>query len=128
MHGYMEIGGINRGIIKNTIDSTVNKVSGDDFGKRLQAAVENRDDIELKKACREFEGIILNMLFKQMKAAVPKSEFLENSMAVEIFDSMLDEKLMEEASKRGSLGLADTLYKQLGKQLKTSYNKENEGE
>lgn len=128
MHGYMEIGGINRGIIKNTIDSTVNKVSGDDFGERLQAAVENRDDIELKKACREFEGIILNMLFKQMKAAVPKSEFLENSKTVEIFDSMLDEKLMEEASKRGSLGLADTLYKQLGKQLKTSYNKENEGE
>ena len=124
----MKINGINKDMINNTIDSVKNKVSGDDFKKRLEAAVDNRDDIELKKACKDFEGIILNMLFKQMKATVPKSGFLPDSAALEIFDSMLDEKLMEEASKRGSLGLADTLYKQLGKQLKTVYNNENEGE
>ena len=124
----MKINGINKDMINNTVDSVKNKVSGDDFKKRLEAAVDNRDDIELKKACKDFEGIILNMLFKQMKATVPKSGFLPDSAALEIFDSMLDEKLMEEASKRGSLGLADTLYKQLGKQLKTVYNNENEGE
>jgi len=122
------INGINKDMINNTVDSVKNKVSGDDFKKRLEAAIDNGDDIELKKACRDFEGIILNMLFRQMKATVPKSGFLSDSAALDIFDSMLDEKLMEEASKRGSLGLADTLYKQLGKQLKTVYNYENEGE
>lgn len=92
------------------------KASDDSFEAHLKTAVEKKDDKELKNVCREFEGIILNMMYKQMKATVPQSEFMPEDSGREIFQSMLDDKLVEEASKSGSLGLADLLYKQLIRQ------------
>ena len=51
-----------------------------------------------------------------MRDTVIKSDLLEEDPGREIFESMLEEKLMEQASKRGSLGLAESLYKQLSRQ------------
>lgn len=120
----MDISKISGNINSNTVNSTRNKVSDDSFEKHLKSAFDTKDDEDLKKACQEFEGIMLNMLYKQMKATIPKSELLESDMGKEIFESMLDEELVEEASKSGSLGLGDTLYKQLSKRLKASYEME----
>ena len=107
----------------STTDSYINNVTGsatqavdDSFAKKLEAAVQNKDDKELKKACQEFEGIMLNMLYKQMKATVIKSDLIEKDPGTEIFESMQDENLMELASKTGSFGLAESLYKQLSNQ------------
>ncbi|HHW47945.1 MAG TPA: flagellar biosynthesis protein FlgJ [Clostridiaceae bacterium] len=122
------IGGINNKLISNTIESAKNEMVHDDFEKRLQDAVKNKDEKELKKVCREFEGIILDMMYKQMKATVPRSTFLPSDPGREIFESMLDEQLMSEASKRGSFGLADMLYKQLSRNLKSDEKPTEEGE
>jgi len=116
------IGSITNNLINSTIESTKNKVTQDDFEKRLQDAVKNHDEKELKEACREFEGILLNLLYKQMKATVPKSTLFASDPGREIFESMLDEKLMGEASKSGSLGLADILYKQLSRNIASGGN------
>jgi len=122
------IGGINNNLINNTIESAKNRISQDDFEKRLQDAMKNKDEKELKKVCREFEGIILDMMYKQMKATVPKSTLLPSDPGRDIFESMLDEQLMSEASKRGSFGLADMLYKQLSKNLSYGEKSLEEGE
>ncbi|MCX7842476.1 MAG: rod-binding protein [Clostridia bacterium] len=114
----MEIGGINDKTFNNTLNNAKNKIKQDDFEKRLQNAVDSKDDKELKKVCRDFEGIILNMMYKQMKATVPKTELLPGDISREIFDSMLDEKLMEEASRGRGIGLADMLYKQMSRTRK----------
>lgn len=58
-------------------------------------------------------------MYKQMKATVPKSSLFPKDSGTEFFESMLDEKLVENASKTNSLGLADLLYKQLSKQMKS---------
>ncbi len=71
------------------------------------------DGQELKKVCREFEGIILEMMYKQMKSSVAGADVLAETSGRRVFEEMLDEKMAEEASKGRGTGLADMLYKQL---------------
>jgi len=123
----MEVGSVNS---KTTLDSVQNtrvKSNNDDFEKRLKAAAANGDDAELKQVCKEFEGIFVNMLYKQMRATVPKSDYLQSDSATEIYNSMLDDKLSESASQKG-IGLGDMMYKQMSKQyLKQEASTETSG-
>ena len=124
----MDISGISNGLVKNTIDSTKKQVAEDIFERHLTSAMDKNDEKELKKACQEFEGILLDMMYKQMKATVPKSDLIPSDIGNDIFQSMLDEKLVEEASTSNSFGLGDILYKQLSKKLMSTYKPSNEGE
>lgn len=111
----MEVGSVNS---KNTLDSvqtTRAKSSEDEFEKRLKAATEKGDDSELKQVCKEFESIFISMLYKQMRATVPKSDYLQSDSATEIYNSMLDDNLCDAASQKG-IGLGDMMYKQMSKQ------------
>jgi flagellar protein FlgJ len=94
----------------------VAQAQDDSFAKRLEEAAKNNNDKELKKACQEFEAIILNILYKQMKSTIIKSGLIEEDPGTGIFESMYDEQLMEQASKTGSLGLSELLYRQLSGQ------------
>ncbi|GAE87250.1 rod-binding protein [Acetivibrio straminisolvens] len=114
----MDISAITNKYFNSSIQSSSVKSSDDDFEKRLQNALENKDEKELKKACKEFEGILLEIVYKQMKATVPKSDFIPADPGREIFEDMLDEELVKESNGRINLGLADSLYKQLSKNFK----------
>lgn len=98
------------------------------FENRLKKAMDETDLKELKDVCKQFEGIMLNMVYKQMKATVQKSELLPEDAGREIYESMMDEKLVEEASKSGGMGLADVMYKQLSARLKNTYTPEGNGD
>ncbi|MCR4436419.1 MAG: rod-binding protein [Clostridiales bacterium] len=117
----MDVSGINNKLNSNTIYDAKNKITDDSFEKRLKSALDTQNEKELKNACQEFEGMLLNMMYKQMKATVPKWDVVEEDPGMEIFDSMLDDQLVEEASKTGRLGLGDMLYKQLSQQMKSTY-------
>ena len=115
----MNINGISENTyISSKVTTATNKAADDSFEKRLQKAMDSGDDQQLKKVCKDFESIILNMMYKQMKATIPKSDLIEKSTATEIYESMLDDKLVEEAAKNGGIGLADMLYKQLSSRRK----------
>lgn len=94
------------------------------FERHLKSAFDKKDEAQLKKSCKEFEGIFLRMMYKQMKATVPKSELFQEDAGMEVFESMLDDELMNQAAKSSRLGLSDMLYKQLSKQLKSTYTPE----
>jgi peptidoglycan hydrolase FlgJ len=123
----MEIGKINDTLINNTLDNTKNKVTDDSFESRLKNAMGTKDEKELKKACNDFEGIMMNMMYKEMKATIQKSSLMPKDSGTDIFNSMLDDELMKEASKTQGMGLADILYKQLSKQLKSHVKLDNGG-
>ena len=118
----MDIGKISGSSISNFTNEaaqSATQASDDSFARKLEAAVQGNDDKELKIACQEFESIMLNMMYKSMKTTIIKSDLIEEEPGTEIFESMQDENLMETASKTGSLGLAESLYKQLSKQSGT---------
>jgi flagellar protein FlgJ len=113
--GIININDIN----KENINSLANDLCEvNDFGAKLQRAMENKDEKALKEACQQVEEIFLQMIYKQMKATIPESNFFSESMGKEVFSSMLDESLMKEAAKANGIGLADMMYKQLYKKMK----------
>lgn len=124
----MDISKISGSITKSYTDSAtgaVTRSADSSFAEKLENAVRNNDDKELKKACQEFEGIMLGILYKQMKATIIKSDLVEKDAGTEIFESMMDEALIEKASETGSLGLAESLYRQLSR--KSAAGAKNDG-
>ncbi len=70
----------------------------------------------LKKAAAQFESIFTQMLMKSMRKANEAMEDKNspfNSSGVKFFQEMHDQQLSLELSKKGSLGLADLIVKQL---------------
>jgi flagellar protein FlgJ len=114
----MEISGIN-GTNKTIVDSSKTKAADDTFEATLKNAVAKNDAKQLRQACQEFEGIFLNMMYKEMKASVQKSGLIPEDSGQQVFEDMLDDQLTKDASQGKGMGLADMLYKQLSKQLKT---------
>lgn len=96
-----------------------NKDAG--FKTELEKAFSAKDKEKLKKACKDFEAMMLNMMFKQMRSTVSKSDLVENSMARENFESMLDDELTKKASEGRGIGLSAALYKSLSKSMDNTY-------
>jgi flagellar protein FlgJ len=114
--------------ITSSTQRSVTQASDESFEQKLNAAVASRDEEQLKKACQEFEHIMLDMMYKQMKATIIRSNLVQKDAGSEIYESMLDEKLMEAASRTGSFGLAEMLYKQLSRNFETKGVNADEGE
>lgn len=91
-----------------------------EFESVLKKAFDDGDKKKLKEACNEFESVMLQILYKQMKATVPESDFIEKSSARTMFEDMLDETLMERGSHRG-MGISEMMYKQLSAQMDKAY-------
>ncbi len=116
---YMKIEGLGTTNIDNAINAK--QISTDTaFEDMLKKAYTEGDKEQLKEVCKEFEGIMLNMMYKQMKKTVPKSDLFEQNAGREIFEEMLDEELMDDATQRG-VGVAEVLYKQLSLNLDNMY-------
>jgi flagellar protein FlgJ len=82
--------------------------------KSLQADEEKK----LKKACQDFEGIMINMMLKSMRQTLPGSDIFGNSMGKEIYRSMYDQELSEKIAKgENNLGLGEALYRDLSKKM-----------
>lgn len=69
---------------------------------------------ELKDACAGFEAILTKKMFESMRQTLPGNALFEKSNSMEIFESMYDQHLTDEASHahRGS-GIKEFLYEQL---------------
>ncbi len=91
-----------------------------EFESILKKAFDDGDKKKLKDACDEFESVMLQILYKQMKATVPESDFIEKSSARAMFEDMLDETLMEQSSHRG-MGISDMMYRQLSARMDKAY-------
>ena len=82
----------------------------------------SQQDKELKEACKGFEAMFLNMMYKQMRATVPTDDLFGDSNAKKIYQEMHDEKLMDGIAQGGGVGLADMLYKQLSREASAKSN------
>lgn len=71
---------------------------------------------ELRKACEQFEAIFAKRLLGEMRKGVQETHFGDTPGA-EIYRDMMDQAIADAMSKRGALGIADTLYRQLSLRL-----------
>ncbi len=73
----------------------------------------NNEAQRLDRACAEFEALLVQKLFQTMRASIPKSGLIDGGSAEEIYTGMLDQKVAEEMSFRGGLGLSDRMKAQI---------------
>lgn len=91
------------------------------FEKLLQKAQSEKDNEQLKEACREMEAYFIQQLYKTMKTSTQLGEgIIPKGQYEETFEDMLIEEQSKEATKAGGIGLADMLYKQLSKEYASS--------
>ena len=74
-----------------------------------------QSDPKLQTTCREMESLFLTYLLKEMRATIPKSDFINGGKAEEIYTSMLDSEMARELSSKGGIGLLSILLDQLGR-------------
>lgn len=87
------------------------------FGRLFEQAQVDKDDEQLKEACREMEAYFIQELYKIMRTSTQLGEgIIAKGQHEEIFEDMLIEEQSKQATKAGGIGLADMLYKQLSKE------------
>ena len=62
------------------------------------------EDVKLRKACKDFESLLVQQMLSKMRASIPKSDLFGSKDKEEIFQSMLDEEYAKELSESNSLG------------------------
>ena len=70
---------------------------------------EGKNPARLKQALCELESLFISYLFKEMRATVPRSGFINGGKAEELYTSMLDNQLAMELSRKGGIGLSGML-------------------
>ena len=67
----------------------------------------------LNEAARQFESIFMKMMLKSMRDTVPESDLINNDKT-RFYQSMYDDQISLDLTKRGNLGLAKMIVQQLG--------------
>lgn len=98
---------------------------GDDAvekAKRLQkqgagsASLTEKQRQQAKKVSQDFEGLFIGMMVKSMRETVGKDELTGGGHGEEIYRSLLDQEYVAAAVKRGGLGLAKLIEKDIIRQ------------
>ena len=76
----------------------------------------------LGEVARQFETIFLKMMLKSMRDTVPESDLINNDKA-RFYESMYDDQISLDLSKRGDLGLAQMIVNQMGESGASKTNK-----
>lgn len=93
------------------------KISGAEASQQaLKSTCPSRDRADAeraKRACQEFESILIYKMLSTMRRAF-KTEDSDTGFGGDIFKSMMDEQLSVALARGGGMGLADLLGKGLG--------------
>ena len=84
--------------------------------KTVQAGrdrADSQNDLQLKKACSDFESLFIYQLFQEMRKTVSKSGFIREGQSGAMVNSMMDMELSKELAEQKGIGLAHVLYNQL---------------
>ncbi len=71
---------------------------------------------KLRKACAEFESIILEKFLTMARESVPKSGLLDGGFAEDMFRSMHDQEMSRQMSREAGMGFGEMLYRQISAQ------------
>jgi flagellar protein FlgJ len=75
---------------------------------------EEREE-KLKKVSQKFSALFVNLMLKEMRKTIPKSEYLDGGLKEDIFREKLDQEYVKEISSSKQLSIAKSLYEQLSK-------------
>ena len=81
------------------------------LAETTQRSLEQRQ--KLRKATRAVEGYFVGMLLKKMHETSTKGGLFKEDNTSATYRDMFDDAVAQEIGKRGSFGIADTLYNEM---------------
>lgn len=100
-----------------------NKISNALPLKKTNHSADMKKEAELKKACQNFEAIIVQQMLTAMRKSIPKSGLLDSGFSQDMYQSMYDESLAQEVTSNHGMGLADALFSQLSTSIEKNETK-----
>lgn len=88
--------------------------------KKNPTLTDTAKEAKLKKACQDFEAILLKQMLTTMRKSIPKGGLFEDGYANEMYQSMGDEELAKAMTRGKGTGVAAVLYNQLSGKTKSS--------
>jgi flagellar protein FlgJ len=82
----------------------------------VNPALDDKQRQKLKKISQDFEGLFVGMMMKSMRDTVGKDKLTGGGHGDEVYLSMLDQEYAAASVKRGGLGLAKQIEKELVRQ------------
>jgi flagellar protein FlgJ len=80
--------------------------------QQLKAVSAERPQEALQEAARQFEALFVTMMVKAMRDTLPQ-DGLFSSSSMQTYQEMADQQLALDLSRRGGLGMADLIARQL---------------
>lgn len=119
----MKILSANSAQIYNLPDNGKNQFLSLRYNNIPEKVTEN-DDIEtrkakLRKAAKGFEAIFAMQILKSMRSTLKNGGMFGSGSTGEIYSYIMDNAIAETIAERGDLGLADSIYKQMVKSIKS---------
>lgn len=74
-----------------------------------------KDPEQLRQKCQDFEAIMIQAMFKSMRASVTDGGLLPKGNDQQIFQDLMDQKVAVEMSRKQGMGIGDALFRQLQK-------------
>lgn len=81
------------------------------------AAAPDAARAKLRAAAHQLEGVFIRQLFEAMRRATPQEGLGGKSEGQELFTTMLDDALADQAAAKLERGLGEALYRQLSRRL-----------
>ncbi len=75
----------------------------------------DRKDVELRKACKNFESIFTYHLLKSMRKTIEKCDLLHGGQGEDVYQSLFDMELSKQMADLSPGSLSRLLYNQLKK-------------
>ena len=75
------------------------------------------DQQKVAEVSRQFEALLLRQIFQETQKTVIQSKYADNSTTAGIYHDMVTKQLADSISKSGTLGLAQSLQRQLTRQI-----------
>lgn len=103
------------------IDALTNPaVRADAVREVAKAREQDPAHLKLRKATRQMESYFVGMLLKKMRPEAQKGGLFGEGSASATYRDMFDDSVAAEIGKRGSFGIADTLYREMSAHLESA--------
>jgi flagellar protein FlgJ len=73
----------------------------------------NLKDMKLKKACADFEGILLNYMFEAMRETVGEGGVFGKNFQKDMYESMFTQEVSTSLARGKGMGIGEALYRQV---------------
>ncbi len=68
---------------------------------------------KLRKACTDFESLMIYHMMKFMRQSVPQNGFLSGGPGQDIYQSLFDQEVSKNLALRSGLGIGEKIYRQM---------------